>query len=187
MAKFDYNTLNPQTIGDLSPREMRAAYSELRSIARKRADRLEAAGYEARRFNPVDKVFSGDLDFELAELAAYLRSGGSKLSVARHEKEQATLAAHGYSIENVDQFGKFMDDMRYRFRNRKLPDSGTFADIYKQAERRKMSVRTLQREFGKYLNDAAEAEKLRDALEDAPMRTRGQDRLTAASLRSILK
>lgn len=186
MPKYDYTSLNPATISELSYKEQRAAYSELRSIARKRADRLEAAGFEARRFAPVKKLMAEDVADELAELSYYLRSPGSQLKVAKMEREQATLAAHGYDIQDVRSFGKFMDDMRYRYKNRKLPDSGLWADIYKQAERRKMSVRTLQREFSEYLNETEQAEKLRDALEAAPARTKGRDRLTAKNLRAIL-
>jgi len=186
MARFNYNILNPQTISDLTPREMKQAYSELRSIARKRADRLEAQGYGAVRFPQVKQIMHEDLADLLAELSYYLRSGQSQLKIVRAEKEQATLAEHGYIIQDVREFGRFMDEMRYRYRNRKLPDSGTFADIYKQAERRKMSVNTLEREFGKWLDDAEEAEKLRDALEAAPARTKGRDRLTAKTLKNLL-
>lgn len=189
MAKkrFDYKTLNPDTISELSTKDLRSAYSELRSIARKRADRLEAAGFEARRFAPVNQVDKDDIEAELAELSYYLRSPGSQLHIAKKEREQAALAAHGYDIQDVKSFGAFMDAMRYRYRNRKLPDSGSWAEIYKQAERRGMSVKTLQREFGKYLDDEAEAERLRDALEAAPIKTRGRDRLTARNLRQILE
>lgn len=181
-----YKDLNPQSISKLSDREMRQAYSELRSIARKRADRLEAAGFEAARFAPLNQVDRDDLEYELARVADYVQSPGSSLRVARQEKEQATMAAHGYSIQNYNQFGKFMDSMRYRYRNRKLPDSGLWADMYQQAERRGMSVNTLQREFGKYLKTEEESEKLRDALEAAPAKTKGRDRLTARNLREIL-
>lgn len=182
-----YKNLNPQSIAELSDREMRRAYSELRSIARKRADRLEAQGYEAARFDPLANIPEDDLEYELARVAAYVQSPGSSLKVAKKEREQASMAAHGYNIQDYNSFGKFMDSMRYRYRNRKLPDSGLWADIYQQAERRKMSIGTLQREFGKYLNDQQESERLRDALEQAPERTRGRDRLTAKNLRSILE
>lgn len=186
MARFNYQNLNPQTISEMSERDIRAAYSELRSIARKRADRLEAAGLPARRFSHINKLMSEDVADELSEVAYYLRAPGSSLKAIRGEREQATLAAHGYDIQDVAAYGRFMDQMRYRYKNRKLPDSGLWADIYKQAERRKMSAKTLQREFGKFLEDEEEAERLRDALEAAPMRTKGRDRLTAKSLRDLL-
>lgn len=186
MAASRYKNLNPQSIGDMTEAEMRKAYSELRSIACKRADRLEAAGFEAARFSPLNQLDRDDLEYELARVAEYIQNAGSSLRVARKEREQATLAAHGYSIQNYNSFGKFMDNMRYRYRNRKLPDSGLWADMYQQAERRKMSVNTLQREFGKYLQDVEQSEKLRDALEQAPERTKGRDRLTARNLKEIL-
>lgn len=169
MAKYDYNTLNPQTIGDLSPREMRAAYSELRSIARKRADRLEAAGYEARRFDQLSKVFSADLEEELAELAYWLRSPGSRVSSARKEKEQASIAAHGYSIADFSEFGRFMDDITYRFKNRKLHDSGSYADIYQALERRHIPISAIQAEFSDFLDSEEEAKRLLQAIESTPV------------------
>ena len=178
-----YLNINPQSIENMTESEKRKAYSELRSIARKRADRLEAAGFEARRFNPVNKVFAGDLDDELLDVAYYLRTPGSSLKVAKKEREQATLAAHGYNIQDVRAFGKFMDNMRYRYRNRKLPDSGLFADIYQQAERRKMSQKTLDREFGRYLKEEETAMQLRDALESAPDNGK---RLTSNGLKDLL-
>lgn len=181
-----YKDLTPQDISEMTDKELRKAYSELRSIARKRADRLEAAGFEAQRFNPLNKVPSGDLEQELIELSYYLRSPGSSLKVARQEREQATLAAHGYNVQDVRSFGRFMDNMRYRYRNRKYPDSGVFADIFIQAERRKMSEKTLQREFSRYLKTEEDAVKLRDALASAPERTSGSNRLTARNLKEIL-
>lgn len=182
-----YSDLNPYSISFLSDKELRSTYSELRSIARKRADRLEAAGFQARRFPALAKLGADEIADQLSELAYYLRSPGSQVKFAREEREQATLAAHGYDIQDYRAFGQFMDNMRYRYKNRKLPDSGLWADIYKQAERRKMSVRTLQWEFGAYLNETEDAERLRDALEAAPVRTKGRDRLTARNLRSILE
>ena len=182
-----YLNLNKQSIGELSQAEARRAYSQLRSIARKRADRLEAAGYEAQRFEPLNRVDEDDLDQALAEVLYYLHSPGSSLKVAKMEREQATMAARGYNIQDFRTFGRFMDNMRYRYRNRKLPDSGIFADIYQQAEKRKMSEKTLQREFGRYLKSEEEAIKLRDALAQAPQKTQGRDRLTANNLKKILE
>lgn len=182
-----YRFINPQTIGDLSERDKRRLYSELRSIARKRADRLEAAGFEARRFDPVANVDRDDIDDALAEVAYYLRTPGSSVKAAKKEKEQASLAAHGYNVENVNEYGKFMDAVRYRFKNRKLRDSDPFYQVYVESvEKRKMSVKTLHREFGQYLNEIEDAKKLRDALQAAPERTAGRDRLTAKNLKDIL-
>lgn len=182
-----YRYVNPQTIADMTEREKRKLYSELRSIARKRADRLEAKGYEVRRFDQVSKVPSGDLDEQLAEVAYYLRSPGSSISAIKKEKEQASLAAHGYHVEDVRSYGKFMEMIRYRYRNRKIRDSDPFYMIYVEAvEKRKMSIKTLQREFGKYLNEEEEAKKLKNALLSAPERTDKRDRLTAKNLKDIL-
>ena len=166
MARFNYNILNPQSISELSDRELRQAYSELRSIARKRADRLEARGYEARRFAPVQKVMQADLEQQLAELAYYLRSPSSLISIMKKEKEQASLGAHGYSVFDFKEFGRFMDDIRYRFENRKLRDSDTFVQLYEAAERREIPIDVLQAEFGKFLDEEDEAKKLLEAMQE---------------------
>lgn len=184
MARWD--NINPQTISEMTPREIRKTYSELRSVARKRADRLEAAGFHAQRFEPVANVDAGDLETELSRLAYYLRSPGSSIKTARREREQVTMAARGYNIQDFNQFGKFMDSIRYRFRNRALDDSDPYAQIYDASEKRQMSIKTIQREFGKYLNYARTAEILRDELQKAA-EVRTSDRLTAKQLRSMLQ
>ena len=182
-----YKNLNPQSISDLSVKEMKRAYSELRSIARKRADRLEAAGFQATRFDPVSNVDPDDLEYELARVAAYLRSPGSRVMTARKEKEQITLAARGYNIEDFNAFGDFMDEIRYRFKGRKMGDSDPYVQIYDAAEKRNMTIKTLQREFGKYLNYAASAEAFKEVIQKAPASTGSHAYLTANNLRTLLQ
>ena len=183
----NYKNLNPQSIGDLSVREMRRAYSELRSIARKRADRLEAAGFQATRFDPVANVDPEDLEYELARVAAYLRSPGSRLITARKEKEQITLAARGYNITDYNAFGDFMDEIRYRFKGRHMDDSDPYVQIYDALEKRNMTVKTLQREFGKYMNYARTAEIFLETLQNAPTQTGNKGYLTAKNLSDLLR
>ena len=79
-----------------------------------------------------------------------------------------------------------MDQIRYRFRGRGLDDSDPYAQIYDAAEKRQMSVKTLQREFGKYMNYAQTAELVRDALKEAA-ELRTSARLTAKELNSMLE
>ena len=184
MAKW--SNINPQTASEMSPREIRKTYSELRSIARKRADRLEAEGFKTRRFEPVANIDAADLEQELVKVAYYLRDPGSSVRVARKEQEQVTMAARGYNIRDFNEFGKFMDQIRYRFRGRVMDDSDPYAQIYDAAEKRQMSVKTLQREFGKYMNYAQTAEIVRDELQKAA-ETRTSARLTAKELKSMLE
>lgn len=183
MAKWD--NINAQTISEMSMKEIKRTYSELRSVARKRADRLEAAGYEAQRFDPVANVDPDDLEEELKRVAYYLRSPGSSIKTARKEKEQITMAARGYNIRDFNKFGNFMDAVRYRFRGRVLDDSDPYVQIYDAAEKRQMSQKTLQREFGKYLNYADTALILRDALKEAE--SKSDKRLTAKNLKGMLE
>ena len=186
MAK--YSNINPQTISDMSIKELRSTYSELRSIARKRMDRLEAAGVPTqKRFAPLNKLDSADLEPELARLAYFLQSPGSRVITARKEQEQITMAARGYNIQDYNKFGDFMDQIRYRFRNRKLDDSDPYVQIYDALEKRNMSVKTMQREFGKYLNYARTAEILLNSLEAAPTASEGKGYLTAKDLKKILE
>ena len=169
MSRNKYMDLNPQSISEMDPKEVRKAYSELRSIARKRADRLEAAGFEARRFDPVANVDPDDMDEQLAELAYFLQSPGSSVKVARQEKEQASLLAHGYNISNIDKFGAFMDEMRQRYKNRMYRDSDPFAKVYEASERRGIPISTIKKEFGKWLRSEEDAKKLQAQLEELPL------------------
>ena len=79
-----------------------------------------------------------------------------------------------------------MDQIRYRFRGRVMDDSDPYAQIYDAAEKRQMSIKTLQREFGKYMNYAQTAEIVRDELQKAA-ETRTSARLTAKELKSMLE
>ena len=186
MAK--YSNLNPQTISDMSIKELRSTYSELRSIARKRMDRLEAAGFPTqKRFAPLTKLDSADLEPELERLAFFLQSPGSRVITARKEQEQIKIVARGYNIEDFNDFGDFMDVIRYRFKGRKLSDSDPYVQIYDAAEKRNMTWKTLSREFGKYLNYVQSAEVLKDALNKAPMASEKHAFLTAKDLSDILE
>lgn len=183
-----YENINPQTISDMTPKELRKTYSELRSIARKRMDRLEAAGFKTqRRFAPLNKLDSADLEPELARLAFFLQSPGSRIIMARKEKEQISIVAREYNIEDFNKFGDFMDEIRYRFKNRHLDDSDPYAQIYDAAEKRNITIKTLQREFGKYMNYVKSAEAFRDALQSAPMYSKNHAYLTINDIKSILE
>lgn len=184
MARNKYMDLNPQSISEMDPKEVRKAYSELRSIARKRADRLEAAGFEARRFDPVNKVDPNDMDEQLAELAYFLQSPGSSVKVARQEKEQASLLARGYNISNIDKFGNFMEEMRQRYKNRMYRDSDPFAKIYEASERRGIPISTIKKEFGKWLRSEEDAKKLRTQLEDLPLASK--EEFTSDKLKDLM-
>lgn len=184
MARNKYMDLNPQSISEMDPKEVRKAYSELRSIARKRADRLEAAGFEARRFDPVANVDPDDMDEQLAELAYFLQSPGSSVKVARQEKEQASLLAHGYNISNIDKFGNFMEEMRQRYKNRMYRDSDPFAKVYEASERRGIPISTIKKEFGKWLRSEEDAKKLQAELESLPLGS--AERFSSDKLKDIM-
>lgn len=184
MAKW--SNINPQTASEMTPREIRKTYSELRSIARKRADRLEAAGFKTRRFKPVANIDAADLELELVKVAYYLRDPGSSIRVARKEKEQTSIAARGYDIRDFDTFGDFMDEIRYRFKGRDLRDSDPYAQIYDAAEKRQMTIKTIQREFGKYMNYVETARIVRDEIVKLA-KEKTSERLTARQLQEMIE
>ena len=181
-------TYTPSEISRMSDKAVRSAYSELRSIARKRADRLEAAGFSIMRFPSLREMQldNEEVRRQLQEVSFYLKSPSSQLKEVKKEKELSGLMASGYTIQDQKQFGQFMDYFRSKYKGRVIPPSDIPATIYNAAERKGMTTKTLQREFGKYLSDQKKMEELRHAIniikEDPKY-----NRVTVKQLKKVLK
>lgn len=113
--------------------EARKEYVRLRSIARKRIDRLQRAGLwqsdkanreRLRLLTPSRQVAESDLAFGIRELEQFLYMKPTTLPAAREElervKERVRKAAEtlrenagvGISDEDMDSFGRYMDWLR---------------------------------------------------------------------------
>ena len=65
------------------------------------------------------------------------------------EKQLESLRASGFNIpkSKLGDFGNYMDAMRNRYHNKKMPNSDIIADIWESAESLNISGKTLLRHF----------------------------------------
>lgn len=154
-------TYTPAEISRMSDKEVRKAYSELRSIARKRADRLEAAGFSAARFPSLRtmQLDNDEVRLQLQQVSYYVKSSSTTLSKVK--QISSTLREHGYTIQDQAQFGQFMEYFRAKYKGRVIPPSDVAATLYDDAERKGITAKTLMREYGKYIADYDAMESLK--------------------------
>ena len=135
--------------------QARKEYSRLRSIARKRIDRLQRAGvWSSERANkerlklltPTRYVSESDLPIGIQDLQNFLYRRPTTLPAARQAKkrkeESVRKAARklnerwglGISDEDMDTFGKYMEWLRKRAVNEIFDSSGAVYDLEKIRE-----------------------------------------------------
>ena len=176
---------NPQTVKYLSAPEAKSAYQALRRVAMKREARLERAGLQSHmsiELPPASTLSPDQISGALLDVSQFLRDPRSLVRPAREfeEKQQAAFADSPVIKKNIKAFGDFMSDMRRRAGGR-LYDSSRTRDAYEQVVSKGMRPATLEKHFGKYLTDAAEAEKIAKAAAGFTGR-----RLTISVLKGLL-
>ena len=129
-----------------SEKDLRKAYSELRSVARKCLIRLKNAGFEesalfqnnATRFKPLDEVKDrSELEDLVSDVAKFVRSNLSKQSEMKQwiKKNVETLEdTTGRKLTSSEflKFDRFMKEWHKR-KNLKDYDSERVADLLEQA------------------------------------------------------
>lgn len=145
----------------VSDKQARKLYSEFRSIAQKRLNRLKEAGYanvdESKAYFPTLKEIDEHayphqyFNFKLIEVIEYLNNPLSLLSNQGKRTEiktAQTLKRHGHekASKNIDKFGKFMQATRARF-NGLFYDSERAAEWYEQENTGRISVDELARTY----------------------------------------
>ena len=123
-----------KTIG--SERKARSEYSRLRDIAQKRIKRLRAEGFDAPKdFEKLSNINAKNIAYELAKVAQFLRSPKSTVSGVKKTmtKAQLTLLKHGYHIDDMRLFGKFMEEWRAQY-GRRAYGSEQAAELYESME-----------------------------------------------------
>ena len=157
---------------NLSDKEIRAEYSRLRSIARKRLERFEGTEWvdtQVYKFNHGKYIPVKDIKNKtqmvslLAEVARFVTAeSGSVSGLARtRSRNVATLHEHGYTFvtrTNYRDFADFMEEYRIRRLNR-IYDSERVAETFEAAEKKGIPPRDLYRDFEFWLEN-------RDALRE---------------------
>lgn len=163
---------NRSQIEKMTNREINKAYSELRSIANKRIDRLISAGLGKRKvkFPTIESIRNADMwttGEYLREVSNFLRS---ERTTVRGEKKflsrfTETMNEMGYgdlvdSAENVYDLIDFMDDLREEYGN-KLFDSGDALDVLQEAQRLNIPIEIVKEKFDIFTAHISDLEKVR--------------------------
>ena len=185
---------NPQEVKFMTDKELRSTYSRLRSIARKRAERLSRAGFDdfdLSQVFPRVKDVKGikNLREELLDVSLYLQDVRTTLPGMRSYVDQTlkTLHEHKYNFitrENLKAFGDFMESKRALF-EKKIMDSDRAAKLYEQMERLNVSDDTLQKNFGEYLEEDALLDELISTLSKMKLRN-GAQRVNSTRIEKAL-
>ena len=145
------NALTPYALEntEISTRDLKKLYTELRDIANKRIKRAQAAGYGqnlvirqgAKKIPKISEIRTeAELRFRIGETAMLLENPLSTISgIERNEaKKLETLARHGYEFVNegnLQESGRFMEWVRASYSDR-LYDSDTVSQLYTTVTKR---------------------------------------------------
>ena len=142
--------------------ELRKEYSKLRSIVRKRQERLEKSEFaelsEVKHYGklpPVAQIKNKQqLVYALAEAKRFLNQDISITRFKRERKDMVTkLNANGYGFitqQNFTSFVEFMESMRTIAQNT-IVDSEIIALLYNSVSKGKISASKLQKWFSDFI------------------------------------
>lgn len=174
----------------LSEKEIRAEYSRLRSIARKRLERLAVSEPDSKIYKRYAGTFprtpditsKADLARKFADVASFVTDPRSSLKTSRalDRTITETLGRHGIKIKpsELKQFGEFMEFSRARRKSRHY-DSDQTAETYKQAERLGVDPELLKKDFTYFYNNVETMSQIESLPQDK--------KATAFQLRKAIK
>lgn len=159
---YDYATL--KTVEPLTEKQMRAEYSRLRSIARKRLERMGKSEFNDTKtftknngqFVPVKELTTDELMHKLSDVARFIQSKRSTVKGLKEERKKTieTLHDNGYLFvnkSNFKAFTDFMDDTRIEAQNKNY-DSARIAEIFKTAEQKNIPPDEISKNFDEWYN-----------------------------------
>ena len=191
--------------------QARKEYSRLRSIARKRIDRLQKAGvWSSQKANrarlalltPSRYVAESDLALGIRDLSDFLYKKASTLPAVREEKkrkERAVSAAAqklrsewglGISDKDMDTFGKYMEWLRKQAID-EVYDSGEAVEDFEKlrstaADLEGVDVSSVLKDFKYWVNNISALENIKNIPQQYFRRARGTYGQTSRQLRNAL-
>lgn len=176
--RVDYT---PLQIEDMSPKEIRKTYSELRKIATLRQKRLKAAFPRSAltgtgkwwKFPATKKMRSTQKVAEaLAEVSFFLTN---PLTTVKAQKKMIEDLGKNFSSmfkiklpkEEIPTFFNFIDELRARY-EAKMVDSKRVAQVYQEMQRMNISRDNIIKNLGYYLENLEEIKKLKATKRQRP-------------------
>lgn len=167
-SRIDYT---PRDIAKMSESQIRKAYSDLRSIANKRIQRLEKAGlnFEERpKFATIQQIRESskwNVASQLATVSKYLRAD-TTVTKARLKVDEFKKTMHEYGFDfladsNDDAIKgmKYLDSLREIYSD-KIFDSGDALDVLEQTERLKIPVEKVIDNYEKFHDNLKNLESM---------------------------
>lgn len=169
-VKFSFERYDPQSLKKKSEKELRKEYSRLRSIARKRLERLETSEYNESaayrlnryKFKPLAEIKNeNELRNRLSAVADFLKSKRSTVTGQRAIDKQIVkkLHEHGYKFvnkSNLKEFGQFMEFLKARYPHVPSADETELKELftgYKVIRSQAINPEQVQTLFDKWQNE----------------------------------
>lgn len=164
--------IRPSDISKMSESQVRKLYSEYRSIANKRINRLTEQGLDRGRnkFATIKEIAASDrksYQSALADVVTFLRS--DKTTVTGQKKflsdfrEMMESKGYGDLVKtNADIYSviDFMESMREQYSD-KIFDSGDALDVLKESQRLKIPKEKVIKYFDEFAINLSELEKVK--------------------------
>ena len=169
---------SPSEIGKMSARAINKAYSELRSVANKRIQRMSEQGLGRDKslfptIKQIEDTYYGDVRSALGDVSKFLKS---PRTTVRGEKAfikefQETMIEKGYgdlveTREDIYNMIDFMEDLREQYSD-KLFDSGDALDFLQQGQRLKIPAAKLKENYDIFASNLEAMEKLKPSAKGA--------------------
>lgn len=156
-------------------KEARKEFRRLRDIAHKREQRMKAAGLDkSQTYKQLREVANlraknvktpsqlgawlGRLEYILKKEETTVK-GAKEYRKNSYKRVQKTLESHGYSIENLDDFGDFMEKFRAIY-GRRYVSSDRPAELYETMEGLPFSADEIMQHFDEYIRDLDETKRI---------------------------
>lgn len=161
--RIDYT---PIQIEEMSPKEIRKTYSELRKVATLRQKRLKAAFPRSAltgtgkwwKFPTTKSMKSTQKVAEaLAEVSRFLTNPLSTVTAQKKQiqelhEEFASRFGIEVSKEEIPEFFNFMDELRARY-GAKMVDSKRTAELFREMQRKNISKENIMKNFGFFMEN----------------------------------
>ena len=157
----------------LTPEEMRAHYSYLRTIANKRLSRFKGSEFEDSssytknkdKFVLLSKINNErELRYRLYELNKFIRAESSSVTGLKRIRNRAIETAHERGMtwlnkSNIKQFGEYMDFLRSKYGAKQF-DSERAQELFGQSIKRKIDPMGIAEDFQFFRKHADELAKM---------------------------
>ncbi len=151
----------------LSSKELRQSYQQVKHVLAERAKTFAKHGAEGRTLPSSRGLSDADIRTALKEASAYMRGkvstykGYAAYQNQRLKAMQDAMPEMGFKTrEDVAKFGKFMDEMDDRYGNIKY-DSHDAKKLYQQAQRLNVDPNKFMKNFDYWMDHVEDLEDLK--------------------------